>query len=139
MKFALAPLALLITAQMAQAEMSVTLEAPWDGVTVPEGQQCDRQGGDGSTPPMAVSDAPDGTVELHVEFNDISYPSMAFNGGHGVIAWPATSRTVTLASVPSTTLDLPHEARVLSSARVFTDGYFCHTVQVDPGMFLRSP
>lgn len=111
-------IALMMTALPAQAEMAVALLAPWDGVTVPEGQHCRLRGGAGDTPPMEVTGAPEGTVALRLWFNDLSYPSLAFDGGHGVIEVAAAQ---VLPAFPGETAALPDGAKVFSAPRTQGD------------------
>jgi hypothetical protein len=120
-------LALLLTAVPAQAEMAVALLAPWDGVTVPEGQHCRLQDGVGDTPPMQVTGAPEGTVALRLWFNDLSYPSLAFDGGHGVIEVAVAE---TLRALPGETEGLPDGARVISGPR--TEGEYASAGYLPP-------
>ena len=101
----------------ALAEMTVVLGAPWDGKVVPADQICQLRGGNGSTPPMNLSGLPKGTVRVLVEYNDMSYYSMAFDGGHGALSFPATAPEADLPSVPAMTAELPHGALVVSAAR----------------------
>jgi phosphatidylethanolamine-binding protein (PEBP) family uncharacterized protein len=60
----------------------------WDHRRIPRGQQCSRHGGDGSTPALSVNGIPERTKTLTVAFNDTSEPSLAKNGGLGVIGYP---------------------------------------------------
>ena len=101
----------------ALAEMSVTLLPPWDGEVVPAGEVCTLQGGNGSTPPMALAGLPKGTASVAVEFNDISFPAMAFNGGHGVLGFAVAGPDAQLLPVPAMTTDLPEGSWVISAAR----------------------
>ncbi|MGH1577433.1 hypothetical protein [Planktotalea sp.] len=101
----------------ASADISVSLGSPWDGKSVPKGQQCTLFGGKGSTPPMQVSGVPAGAAWIIAEFNDKSYQPLSRNGGHGIIAWPAKAGTTTLKSVPGLSAKLPHGAQVMKAAR----------------------
>jgi phosphatidylethanolamine-binding protein (PEBP) family uncharacterized protein len=114
---ALVGLGLGLLPSLALAEMSVALLPPWDGQTVPAAEICTLQGGNGSTPPMALSGLPEGTASVAVEYNDISFAPMAFNGGHGVIGFAVSGAEVDLAPVPAMTADLPEGSWVVSAAR----------------------
>jgi hypothetical protein len=107
--------------------MEVTLLAPWDGKVVPPDQICQLRGGAGTTPPMTVTDLPQGTVRLQVEYNDMSYYSMAFDGGHGVLSFDAAPPRADLASVAAMTAQLPAGVRVVTPSRATgryaSDGY----------------
>lgn len=120
--------AIILSAGAAIAdEFTVTIGAPWGGVDVPEGQQCRLFGGDGATPPMQITGLPEGTVTVHVEFNDKSYGPLADNGGHGIIRFDAAAGDTSLPSVPGMTAVLPDGAFVVSAARstgqYASDGY----------------
>lgn len=99
------------------AGMTVKLLAPWDGKKVPAGQQCVLDGGKGSTPPMQVSDLPEGTVSVVVAFNDKSYPPLSSNGGHGTIGFAVKGTSAKLTAVPGMTKSLGHGAVVVKKAR----------------------
>jgi len=119
--------ALLLTAGMAHADMSIKLGGGWDGKTVPEGQQCTLFDGNGSTPPMEISSLPSGTAWVHVEFNDRDYPPLSENGGHGVIGYPVEGSSADIYSVPGLAGELPGDAKVISPAKgtgeYASDGY----------------
>jgi hypothetical protein len=101
----------------ALADMSVQLGGGWDGKRVPKGQQCTLFGGKGATPPMQVSNLPGGTSWVYVEYNDRDYRPLSKNGGHGVIGYPVSGTSATLASVPGLVGKLPGKARVISAGR----------------------
>ena len=58
----------------------------WDGKKIPQGQQCRKFGGKGSTPPLLVSNIPAEANALIMEYGDHDYPPMDA-GGHGVIGF----------------------------------------------------
>lgn len=107
--------------------MSAQLVAPWDGVNVPQGQQCGKFGGAGATPPVKVAGLPFGTTEVHLEFNDLTYKPLSKDGGHGVIGFAVTAPVVMLPSVPAMTANLDAPAFVVVKARsggdFASDGY----------------
>lgn len=109
------------------AAMEVVLLPPWDGKVVPADQICQLRGGAGTTPPMQVTGLPLGTARLQVEYNDMSYYSMAFDGGHGVLSFDVAPPAAELASVAAMTADLPEGVRVVSPSRATgryaSDGY----------------
>ncbi len=100
---------------------------PWDGIAVPDGQQCSLFGGNGATPAFDISNLPDATRTIHIEFNDLSFPPLAENGGHGTIGFDASGEAMRLASVPGLTDDLPAGIFVVRAARssgqYASDGY----------------
>lgn len=120
-KISLSCAAFLITATAAYADMSISLGGGWNGKTVPNGQQCTLFGGKGATPPMQVSNLPNGTAWVHVEYNDRDYKPLSRNGGHGVIGYPVSGTSADLYSVPGLAGKLPGKARVVSAARVSGD------------------
>jgi hypothetical protein len=83
-------------------------DAAWDGVTVPEGQQCQRFGGQGVSPELVVSNIPSQANALIVMVSDRSYKPMD-NGGHGQFGFSIEpgAATLTIPSVPGHTVDLP--------------------------------
>lgn len=107
--------------------MEAKLLPPWDGKAVPADQICQLLGGAGTTPPMRVTGLPEGTVRLQVEYNDLSYFSMAMDGGHGVLSFEVAPPQAELASVAAMTSDLPNGVRVISPSRATgpyaSDGY----------------
>lgn len=117
MKNLLLSVATCFIATAASADMSAALLAPWDGVKVPDGQQCTLHGGNGATPPINLSGVPDGTAHIVLFFNDKSYAPLSRNGGHGAIAFAASGGNVSLASVPALTANLPNGVSVYSAAR----------------------
>jgi hypothetical protein len=91
------------------AEFTVAFaDDAWNGETIPDGQQCASDGGEGATPAFDVSGIPEGTTDILVAFSDESNEPMN-NGGHGSISFPVTAgeTTMTLPSVPGETDELP--------------------------------
>jgi hypothetical protein len=73
------------------ADLQVTITDPaWGGKKVAKGQQCKKFGGNGSTPPMKVTDIPAGTVSIVVEFNDKTFEKLSRKGGHGIVGFKHT-------------------------------------------------
>lgn len=118
-------LALLATALplTAEAAMTVKLGAPWDGKTVPRGQQCSMHGGKGTTPPMAVAGLPKGTAGIVVYYNDLNSPPLSKNGGHGILSFPAKGASATLPAVPGGTKSMPAGVTLVKGARELSSGY----------------
>jgi hypothetical protein len=94
--------------------MSLQLEiidSDWDGERIPEGQQCQRQGGKNpSTPSILVGDIPEGTEALILEFSDRDFGPMD-DGGHGKVGFVITegaSETM-IPPLPGHTFDLPQD------------------------------
>ena len=101
----------------AYADMKVALGAPWDGKTIPAGQHCTLHGGKGATPPMAISNLPEGTAMVVVEYNDRSYRPLSRNGSHGTLGYPVKGTSATLPAVPGMTDRLPKGVVVVRKAQ----------------------
>lgn len=112
----LAIFALCGTAVLAQ-DFQVSLSAPWDGIDVPDGQQCTLFDGNGATPIMTVGGMPAGTTVLHVEYNDLSYQPLSKDGGHGTIGFDVSGGTATLPSIPGLTDEFAAGIYVVRPAR----------------------
>ncbi len=83
----------------------------WDGERIPDGQQCQSQGGvNPSTPTILVGDIPEGSDAIILEFSDRSYRPMD-EGGHGKIGFmiPEGTHETVIHSVPGHTFDLPKD------------------------------
>ncbi len=108
----------LVVASAATAQnFTASLSPPWDGVRVPEGQQCTLFGGNGSTPEITLRDLPKATEQIRVEFNDKSYAPLANDGGHGVIGFTVNPPDAVLPAVPGLSADMPAGIAVVSAAR----------------------
>jgi hypothetical protein len=106
---ALIAVTLVVVAAAPSSALEAKLADPaWDGVKVPEGQQCQKFGGQGKSPTLAVSGVPSGASHLVLEFSDRTYKPMD-NGGHGKVAYAIESgaTTVTVPPVPGHTMELP--------------------------------
>lgn len=101
----------------ASADITVTFGGDWDGVTVPDGQQCHLHGGNGATPPISLTGLPDGAAVVVLEFNDKSYRPLSENGGHGAIAFDVTGMSAELPAVPELSDELGDGIRVQHAAR----------------------
>jgi hypothetical protein len=103
-------------------------DAAWNGETIPEGQHCKLQDGNGATPALNLSGLPEGTVAVHLAFNDESYEPMN-NGGHGTIGFNVSpvDGAATIPSVPGATNELPDGAFVAkanaTSGDFLSEGY----------------
>lgn len=80
----------------------------WDGNTVPNGQQCQRFGGNPSTPRLIVKSIPAGSNAIIMEYSDRDWPPMD-EGGHGKIGYriPKGTTETVIPPVPGHTFDLP--------------------------------
>ena len=98
-----------MSAVAVSAEMTVEfVDVMWDGVTVPEGQQCQKFDGHGSSPALSVKGIPATANLITLDFSDRTYQPMD-NGGHGKIAFEIEAGTVAteVPSVEGHTSDLP--------------------------------
>ena len=97
--------------------MEATLNAPWNGKTVPKGQQCRLHGGDPVTPPITVSGLPAGTAFIIGEFNDRDFGPLSSRGGHGTISWPVKGTKATLGPMPENATKRKGGVQVMKPAR----------------------
>jgi len=89
--------------------LSVTLADPnWGGEKIPDGQQCQKFKGNGSTPRIRVNNIPKGTNAIVVEYSDKTYKAMD-NGGHGKIGYFIDERMeeVTIPPIKGHSFELP--------------------------------
>jgi hypothetical protein len=91
----------------------------WDGIDVPEGQQCQKFGGDNpATPKLMIKDIPTGTNAIILEYSDRDSEKMN-NGGHGRMVYtlhePASE--VEIPSVPGHTFDIPADFKSIEAHR----------------------
>lgn len=92
------------------ADLVVEFADPaWDGKVIPKGQHCKKFGGNGSTPPLNVSNIPAEANAIVLEINDRSYQPLSKNGGHGKIGFDIEPgvNSVTLPAVLGGTNDMP--------------------------------
>jgi hypothetical protein len=91
----------------------------WDGINVPEGQQCQKFGGSNpSTPKWIVSDIPAGSNAIILEYSDRDSERMN-NGGHGKMRFAinSTAARVVIPSVPGHTFEIPSEFSMIEAHR----------------------
>lgn len=93
------------------APLSVAFaDAKWTGGAVPADEVCKKFGGANSASPrLNVSGIPSGANALLIEYNDLSYPALSSNGGHGAVLFtlPGAVANVTVPSVPAQTMEVP--------------------------------
>lgn len=89
----------------------------WRNQTIPEGQQCKRDGGQGASPRMIVGRLPPGTNRILLEFSDRTDKKLD-NGGMGRVALEVTEGAtgVGVPSIPGHTFDLPSDRMTLIEA-----------------------
>ena len=90
----------------------------WDNDVVPGGQQCQKFGGENpATPELMVSEIPEGTTKLLIEYSDRDSEKMN-NGGHGRMTYTfEPSDTVTVPSIPGHSYDLPASFTIVEEHR----------------------
>ena len=100
---------------VAQLQISFA-ESGWNGKTIPNGQQCKRFGGKGSTPRLIVKNIPAEANAIIMEYSDRDYVPMD-NGGHGKIGYKIKQGTseATIPSVPGHTFSLPEGFYLISA------------------------
>jgi len=94
-------------------------ESAWDGKIIPEGQQCQKFGGDNPmTPKLMVLDIPAGSDAIVLEYSDRDSEKMN-NGGHGIMKYSLTSpgMMVQIPSVPGHTFSLPDRFTMMEAHR----------------------
>ena len=116
-----------------QAGMKARLvDEAWNGEAIPDGQQCSRHGGEGSTPALEISGIPANTNEIAIAVNDESFPLMN-NGGHGVLGFSiGNKRLVILPPVPGETNDLPEGVRSIVTHQATAAGFSPGTAYLPP-------
>jgi hypothetical protein len=92
---------------MTQLQVSF-VDSAWDGVTVPQGQECSWAGGEGSSPALHVNNIPAGANAIIVEFSDRTFKANDL-GGHGKIGiWISQQQSsVIIPSVPAESHEVP--------------------------------
>ena len=94
-------------------------ERVWDGVKIPEGQQCQKFGGNNpSTPALIVTGIPAGSNVIVLEYSDRDSKKMD-KGGHGKMrfGFDSTVESVKIPSVPGHSFDLPPEFTMIEAHR----------------------
>ncbi|MEB8431085.1 hypothetical protein OO007_02520 [Cocleimonas sp. KMM 6892] len=94
-------------------------DATWDGVKVPDGQQCQKFGGKSpTTPKLIISKIPADTSSIVLEYSDRDSEKMN-NGGHGRMSYTlATAVTeVEIPSIPGHSFDIPSTFKVIEAQR----------------------
>ncbi|MSQ60734.1 MAG: hypothetical protein EXR36_14125 [Betaproteobacteria bacterium] len=88
----------------------IVSDVRWRDHTVPEGQQCKRDGGNGASPRMAVGRLPEGTNRILLEFSDKSDKKLN-NGGHGRLGLQVSEGAtgVMVPSIPGHTFQFPSD------------------------------
>jgi hypothetical protein len=100
----------------------------WRHQTVPEGQQCKRDGGNGASPRLAVGRLPEGTNRILLEFSDKT-DKVLNNGGHGRVGLQVSEGAtgVMVPSIPGHTFQLPSDRMYVIEPHRGTD---------EPGAYL---
>ena len=110
-------------------ELTVSFaDSAWTGGAIPTGKQRSNFGGKDESPSFVVTNIPEGTNAIIVEYNDLSFAPLSNGGGHGKIGyWHQGGSKATLPSVPGYSTKMPEgafiEARALSSGQYASPGY----------------
>ncbi|RBW43090.1 hypothetical protein DS885_14110 [Psychromonas sp. B3M02] len=94
-------------------------DSAWDGVKIPEGQQCQKFGGQNPmTPALKVSEIPAGSDSIVLAYSDRDSEKMN-NGGHGVMSYEIDSMTTSVAipKVAGHSYDLPEKVTMIEAHR----------------------
>ncbi|WP_413693264.1 hypothetical protein [Psychromonas sp. KJ10-2] len=94
-------------------------DSAWDGVKIPEGQQCQKFGGQNPmTPALKVSEIPAGSDSIVLAYSDRDSEKMN-NGGHGVMSYEIDSMTTSVAipQVAGHSYDLPEKVTMIEAHR----------------------
>lgn len=93
-------------------------DSAWDGVKIPDGQQCAKFSGKGESPRIRVNNIPPRTDAIVVEFSDETYEPMR-DGGHGKVGYYVDKRMteVTVPPIKGHTFDLPESFFVVEPQR----------------------
>jgi len=84
-------------------------DSTWNGIKIPDGQQCQKFGGAApATPKLIISEIPAGADALVLEYSDRDSKKMN-NGGHGIMKFTLQQAVekVELPPVPGHTFELP--------------------------------
>lgn len=115
----------LVAPATAASKLKVAFADPkWTGKLIPAGMHCSRFGGSNPTsPPLRISDIPQGTVRLIVEFDDESYQPLSYDGGHGKFALEVGGKSeVVFPPIPEgVSKGLPEGVTLLASHRGWSD------------------
>lgn len=80
---------LLLTGSLFASELKAEFsDSKWDGVTVPKDEVCSNFNDNvsGSTPPLKISNIPNGTTKIVFTYSDKTFTKLD-NGGHGILAY----------------------------------------------------
>lgn len=88
--------------------VATLVDSIWTGDKVPDGQQCQKFNGHGSTPRIRVNNIPKKSNAIVVEYSDKTYKAMD-NGGHGKIGYYIDERMteVTIPPIKGHIFNLP--------------------------------
>ncbi|TCS38196.1 hypothetical protein [Reinekea marinisedimentorum] len=116
------PLASILAVSLSANALALDVklaDKAWNGMKVPEGQQCQKFGGNNpGSPALTVTDIPAGSDTIVLEYSDRDSAGMN-NGGHGRMKYaiPAGAKTVKVPSVPGHSYDLPKGFTMIEAHR----------------------
>lgn len=114
---------LLGTLTVSAQDFSARFASPeWDGVSIPQGQQCRGQGGAGATPPIALANVPHGTAMIVLKFNDEDFEPFR-DAGHGTFGFAVEPHAteLVLPAVEGETESLPDGVTMLAPNKTSGD------------------
>ncbi|MFT6925311.1 MAG: hypothetical protein ACJAZP_000891 [Psychromonas sp.] len=94
-------------------------DSAWDGIKIPEGQQCQKFGGNNpSTPKWIITGITPGASAVVLEYSDRDSKNMN-NGGHGRMSFAidSTAKNVEIPSIPGHTFDIPPKFTMIEEHR----------------------
>ncbi len=115
-------IALVVTTAVSSSAFSLEAkfaDKAWDGSKIPEGQQCQKFGGiNPSTPKLIVSEIPEDSNAIVLEYSDRDYEKMD-KGGHGKMNFLLNSSAseVQISPVAGHTFDLPETFKMIEAHR----------------------
>jgi len=95
------------------------LDSAWNGIKVPEGQQCQKFGGNNpASPKLLITAIPEGSSNILLEYSDRDSAGMN-NGGHGRMSYSisTTSKAAVIPSVPGHTFEMPDKFTMVEAHR----------------------
>ncbi len=121
-------LAILPTFVWANDFGAIVNDLRWRDQSIPDGQQCKRDGGNGASPRLLVGRLPEGTNRILLEFSDKADKTLN-NGGQGRVGLQVSEGAtgVMVPSIPGHTFQLPSDRMYLIEAHRGSD---------EPGAYL---
>ncbi|MEM6972647.1 MAG: hypothetical protein AAF577_07560 [Pseudomonadota bacterium] len=99
------------------------IDAAWTGGSIPDGQHCSAEGGQGMLPSLRVAGLPETTDMIHVAVNDTDVPALSSGGGHGILgfAHAVGGPVAILSPVPGERAEMPDGVTLIAANRAERD------------------